>query len=379
MTILLLLGISLLFIAFILVKVKGKRQNTKRLNADWLPTYGSDVSHRNNNQSDYLSIKIDTTFKLNEEDDQAGSFDDSTPYVVGEEKDIWLELDIDYIDARGGATNRQIKLKSYCANTEQTDARLFAFCYLRNANRTFYASRIKRCVDLENGEVIDNIPNYLEQQYDNLYVDGEDNKLLVELAIDYRERNGKSVPRQVKVKRFRVRHDKTEAILWGYCSLENKNSEFYASRITSCLDLGTGLEIDNIIEYISTKYEESSEVQLSRIWANINDELSLLVYVGKLDGMLKQNEKQIIASYALLKNPTTLATEEEIVAGMKEISLLSKNQFARLLGKLSSKEEQEKNELLDYAERVINTKRKKSAVEEAILPYIAKRLFPNKK
>lgn len=378
--ILLLLLVIALFLIF--RPKKQSSHNKNELNADWLPTYRKDVPNRK--QSDYPSVRIATTYTNADDNDNDndyyGEYNTNEPiYIIGEEKELWLELDIDYVDARGVATNRQIRLKRYSVNEDNTNAMLFAYCYLRNAHRTFYASRVKRCVDLENGEIIENLPKYLEKEYEDLYVEGIDNKLLVELKIEYRDRTGKSVGSQVKVKRFKIRDDKSEAILWGYCSVDNKNKEFYATRISKCIELETGKGIDDIFEYITNKYEQSTEVQLNRIWSKSNDELSFLIYVAKLDGVLKQNEKQVIASYALLKNPTTLATEEEIIAGMKGITLISKNQFARLLGKLSNKEEQEKKELIDYAERIINTKKKKSAEEEAIIPYIVKRLFPNSK
>ncbi len=375
--------ILLLLLIYFIVKSskKEKPKNKYKLDADWLPTYRKDVP--NKTQSDYPSIRLTTTYTNadNNNEEDYGEYDTNEPalYIIGEEKELWLELDIDYIDAKGVATNRQIRLKSYTVNDENTNAMLFAYCYMRNAYRTFYASRVKRCVDLENGEVIENLPKYLEKEYEDLYVEGIDNKLLVELKIEYRDRTGKSVGSEVKVKRFRMRDDKSEAIIWGYCSVENKNKEFYATRISKCMELEIGKEIENIFEYLSNKYEQSTEVQLNRIWSKSNDELSFLIYVAKLDGVLKQNEKQVIASYALLKNPTTLATEEEIIAGMKGITLISKNQFARLLGKLSNKEEQEKKEMVDCAERIINTKKKKSAEEEAIIAYIVKRLFPNSK
>ena len=154
--ILLLLLVIALFLIF--RPKKQSSHNKNELNADWLPTYREDVPNRK--QSDYPSIKIATTYTNadNNDNDYYGEYNTNEPiYIIGEEKELWLELDIDYVDARGVATNRQIRLKRYSVNEDNTNAMLFAYCYLRNAHRTFYASRVKRCVDLENGEIIEKV------------------------------------------------------------------------------------------------------------------------------------------------------------------------------------------------------------------------------
>lgn len=47
-----------------------------------------------------------------------------------------------------------------------TDAGIDAFCYQRQAGRTFLASRISRCVDLNTGEIVADIPLFLRSAYE---------------------------------------------------------------------------------------------------------------------------------------------------------------------------------------------------------------------
>jgi hypothetical protein len=48
-----------------------------------------------------------------------------------------------------------------------TNAAIYAFCYERQAGRTFIASRISRCVDIETDELILGIPEFLLNAYKN--------------------------------------------------------------------------------------------------------------------------------------------------------------------------------------------------------------------
>ena len=211
------------------------------------------------------------------------------------------------------------------------------------------------------------------------YLAGEDKALSLELEIDYKDSKGNETTRQIKLKRYRINPDNKEALLYGFCSLRNGGRDFYASRIQRCVDLETGEVIENIILYLEEKYEMSPGGKIEKLWNNQADEINVLVYVGKADGMLRKPKKEIIASYVIQTNPDYQLTTDEIVVSMKNITALTKTQFARALGRLSSKEEQPKKELIDYAERIINTKKKRSTEEEAIIPYITKRLFPNDK
>lgn len=220
---------------------------------------------------------------------------------------------------------------------------------------------------IENTEVKD--------AYDYAYVAGEDRKLLLELEIDYIDAKGIETTRQIKLKRFRFSQDKKEGLLSGYCYLREGGRDFYVSRIQRCVNVETGEIIVELIKYLEEQYEISSGGQLEKIWNDFTDEMNVLVYVGKLDGMLQKKEKEVIASYALTRNQTYRLSKEEIIDYMNNITSISKTQFARALGRLSKKMEQERKDLIDYAERILNTKKSKKPEEEEVISYMVKRLL----
>lgn len=71
-------------------------------------------------------------------------------------------LQIVYVDAAGSVTTRAITVRRIGAIDD--DYLITAHCSLRNDRRTFRASRIESCVDLDTGEVVEDVAAYLYAQ-----------------------------------------------------------------------------------------------------------------------------------------------------------------------------------------------------------------------
>ena len=76
-------------------------------------------------------------------------------------------LEIEYVDRNGVKSERQIRVRRVSFNSDVSNAGIYAYCYARQAGRTFIASRISRCVDVRTGEVIADIPAFLLTEYKN--------------------------------------------------------------------------------------------------------------------------------------------------------------------------------------------------------------------
>ena len=74
-------------------------------------------------------------------------------------------LEIEYVDRNGVKSERRIRVRRVSFNADVSNAGIHAYCYVRQAGRTFIASRILRCVDTRTGEVIANIPAFLMSEY----------------------------------------------------------------------------------------------------------------------------------------------------------------------------------------------------------------------
>lgn len=78
-------------------------------------------------------------------------------------RNISGNLHLIYKDGVGSQTTRDIRLMKYAP--WDGGAILWAYCNLRQANRTFRADRIISCTDLDTGEIINNLENWLDDRY----------------------------------------------------------------------------------------------------------------------------------------------------------------------------------------------------------------------
>lgn len=78
-------------------------------------------------------------------------------------RNISANLRIDYRDGSDSRTVRDIRLMKYGA--WEGGAILWAYCHLRQANRTFRTDRIISCTDLDTGEIIGNLEMWLDEKY----------------------------------------------------------------------------------------------------------------------------------------------------------------------------------------------------------------------
>lgn len=209
--------------------------------------------------------------------------------------------------------------------------------------------------------------------------DGKEYRIEFEIEIDYKDRNGLSTTRQIKVSGYRISSNRKDAEIWGYCYLRNAGRTFYASRIKRCVDLDTGEIITDTISFLEEKYYSSPTGQLDLWIERRKGEIDVLVYVGRLDNQLRQSKKDIIIEYIIQKEPELTITPDIINLYLKNCGRISKTMFGRLLTQLSSSDEEVKNELVEVCNKIIETKKTKNMEEEKVIDHMRKRLFPKSK
>lgn len=72
---------------------------------------------------------------------------------------------INYTDQRGLSTDREIEVKRIHSSGD--DYAIDAHCRMRDSHRSFINSRIKKAVDLETGEVVENVAKHAIAKYDH--------------------------------------------------------------------------------------------------------------------------------------------------------------------------------------------------------------------
>lgn len=210
--------------------------------------------------------------------------------------------------------------------------------------------------------------------WENLDGFAPEKRLEVELEINYRDRNGQDTTRRIRLKRFACNDSLSDAALMAHCYLRGAFRSFRASRVQRCVDVETGEIIRNLPQYLLEAYASSPAGLLEAMWEKYGDELAALIYVGKLDGRLMKKEREVIASYMLNRIKDSALSEADLLEKFKTVDVLSKNQFARCLGRLAVLSDMERSSFAEAVEAIVATKKTKSAAEEEVIPYVRKRL-----
>lgn len=77
-----------------------------------------------------------------------------------------VRLRIDFTDREGKRTERDVTSFRYSYNPESKTGVLYAYCHMRNGNRPFALNRISKAVDLETGEIIQDVGKFLEDAFE---------------------------------------------------------------------------------------------------------------------------------------------------------------------------------------------------------------------
>jgi len=108
--------------------------------------------------TDEVNFSIEYIIDSTEWDDSFDYGSSSSP------KPIRAAVEIQYRDASGSETRREVDV-SEC-DTESSNGYLIGVCRKRGAYRTFRMDRVRSAIDLETGEVIDDLPTWARRKYE---------------------------------------------------------------------------------------------------------------------------------------------------------------------------------------------------------------------
>lgn len=90
-------------------------------------------------------------------------WDTAAEYAPSDPKPVAALLLLTYRDGNGQGTERQVQVRE--CDTLNPAGYLTGICQLRGAFRTFRIDRVERAVDMETGEIIENIPAWAQTRY----------------------------------------------------------------------------------------------------------------------------------------------------------------------------------------------------------------------
>ena len=290
------------------------------------------------------------------------------------------EYEISYIDSNGELTVRQIKIINFKGRT------ITAFCFLRNANRTFVVSKIKECIDISTGVLIDEeLHFYFNRKFNKRFEISEMFSFeewccaeFVDVAAIPEDIEGFDLNEFLNL-RF---YDYKAGEIYGsfkcgkiHSSLFNQG-QFYIS-VTSAngdvfnVDFGKIFFVENIenfVNYVVNKFKNSDLFKSQSLLRNHGLELEILAYLGRVNSSISKTKRKVIVDYFA---STGFSCDDNIVALSLRNVTVDLNKFQKNVDCFAvSKTASEKDRLLSYSYEIIGNLENKSILCRDAVRYI---------
>ena len=119
----------------------------------------------------------------------------------------------------------------------------------------------------------------------------------LDLQIHYQDDDGTVAPRQITVKSVSLDAEGQPAELAAHCDLTGSFRRFARERITACHDPLSGEPVPDLPALLRQSYARSRAGRLEALQNDLADEITVLLHLGRADGVLQQREKELIATY----------------------------------------------------------------------------------
>jgi len=181
---------------------------------------------------------------------------------------------------------------------------------------------------------------------------------------------------EIRVKRYRLSKQGDQAILGAHCQLLKRFLDFNSQSLQRCLDLETGQRIDDLPAFLEASHAASQQGQLDRLYQSHQDELAVLLYVGRADGVLQRREKELIAHYLVGRFTGGALQVEEIARDLAWKPVPNHDDFRLATQRLAQLEASLKKQIVQLCRQLIEVKETLDGDEEASMAEVIALLQP---
>jgi hypothetical protein len=201
------------------------------------------------------------------------------------------------------------------------------------------------------------------------------NPFSVEASLDltYKDIEGKKTHRVVDVWRC---DNQPAGLLVGHCNLRKETRTFRLDRITQAIDTETGEVVADVRAFLWERYQKSPGFAAQKLLEEEYDTLRILLYVGKADGQLRENEKIIIRTTCKAISSASTITDQAIDDIFRQLAVPSVHAFKLAVGRQADKPESARRTLIEAAEKMVATQKTVHPAEKEALEYMNKKLLP---
>lgn len=189
------------------------------------------------------------------------------------------------------------------------------------------------------------------------------------LHFDYVDGNGSRTTRSV----LTYEADDVLGMIMAHCELRDATRTFRYDRMSNCVDLETGEVIDDIGSHLYEKYLSSPEYSILKFTEENIDLIKCLLYIGKADGQMRKEERDIILNVCQSSADGSLDVEKTVTKLLNEIQVPSIQAFKLAVGRIASKNHDQFRVLARAASDIVNTQKTIHPSEQAALDYISKK------
>lgn len=135
-----------------------------------------------------------------------------------------------------------------------------------------------------------------DEPVEGIAVNGNSGRRLnLEIDMDYLDSRGSVTSRRVLIKRFAW--DGKIGGIWGFCQLRQRDRSFVIGRIQRAFDIVRSEPIADVGAWLSDKWSQSEEGKCRAASDQLWNELEVLFYFAKLDGVMRAPEAAVIRGY----------------------------------------------------------------------------------
>lgn len=191
------------------------------------------------------------------------------------------------------------------------------------------------------------------------------------LNINYVDGQGQRTSRTIDVHKFG--EYKGSALIIAWCRLRDANRTFRADRISKCIDIETGEIVQDVGSFLRARYEASPEAAIAKFVASDYDAVRVLLYVGKADGQLRAEEKEIICRACADLSQDSRMTMDLIQELFSTMDVPTMMAFKQAVGRLSKRDSEVQKIVLSAAHTMVATQKTVHSAERDALDYMQTR------
>lgn len=165
-------------------------------------------------------------------------------------------------------------------------------------------------------------------------------------------------------------------LLIGFCHLRHSIRTFRFDRIKRAVDVETGEVIHDLQVYLKSTYENSPTYALQKLLDESYDVIRTLLYLGKADGRLAKDEKQVMLEYCQTQTGNPKIDLNTFEKALWNIDVPTKQAFKLACNRLSKGTETERQTVYELAQHLVTADGRLNPDEKSALEYLERKLAP---